>query len=111
MTVRRKHSDVLLAVLIIVGVCIWLSLVERRVVPSFSTPVQFAGLFVGAFAAAHIARRLLVDLELGATVIAAPLAIALALGIFAQHHYMELRLDLFAPLGIATAGALVGAFT
>jgi hypothetical protein len=109
--VQRKHSDVLIAVLIVVGAMMSVAMAAHRVLPAFNDLTRLIVVVVSAFGAAQVSRRLLINLELGGTVLAALIAIALSLGIFAHRRYVAIEPAMAIPFGAAGIGALVGALT
>jgi len=111
MVVHHKHLDVLIAALICVGAIAWFGMISQRAIASFGDLERLAVLFVGAFAAAQVSRRLLVELELGATVIAALVAVALVLAMVPRHRYATIDAANAIPVAVAVAGATVGAVT
>jgi hypothetical protein len=68
-------------------------------------------LFVAGFGSAQVARRVLVELELGAAVVATVIAMAVMIGLYAQQRYHGMELAMLIPCGVAAAGGLAGAST
>lgn len=112
---RRRHSDVLLAGLILIGAAMWLALVVQHVFDEvdvdFGDAHHVAVLFAGGFCAAQVARRLLVELDTPTTIVASLVAMAVTIGLFAQRRYESVDIDMLIPLGAASAGAWLGALT
>jgi hypothetical protein len=63
------------------------------------------------FAGAQIARRALPNLGVGDTMIAAPIALALAAGVTARYNGYELDTRVLLPIGVSALAALAGALT
>lgn len=107
---ERKHSDVLIAGLILVGATMWFAgLVHQLFVLDHVT--RGVVWFVAAFSAAQIARRMLSDLDLGETAIAAVVAMAIVVGVHAHRVGEPMSVEMLIPIGVALGGAITGALT
>lgn len=107
---ERKHSDVLIAGLILVGATTWLrALAQQLFVLDYVTRAVI--LFVAACGAAQFARRLLPELDFGKTAIAATVSMAIGIGVFAHRIGEPMNIDTLIAIGVALGGAIVGALT
>jgi hypothetical protein len=93
-----------------VGAVMWFASLAHRFV-QIGDLQRHGVLLVAGFVAAQLARRALVELELGATVMASVIAMAIVIGMFAQRRYQAMDLDMLIPFGITAAGVLLGAST
>ena len=97
---ERKHSDVLIAGLILVGASTWLrALTQQLFVLDFVA--RGVILFVAAFGAAQFARRLLPELDFGKTAIAAIVSMGIGIGVFAHRFGEPMNVDMLKTIGVA----------
>jgi hypothetical protein len=108
--VRRKHSDVLIAGLILVGATMWISYLIHAVV-SIDEITRIAVWFASAFVATQITRRALVDLETGVTTIAAIVATTIVGGFVMERRHEPLQIGILGPIIGAAIGAVLSALT
>lgn len=106
----RKHSDVLIAGLILVGATMWLSFLAHALLPSGDI-TRVALWLVSAFIATQITRRVFVDLESGVTTIAAIVATTIVAGIVMERRHETMDLGMLAPIAGCAVGAVLGALT
>jgi MFS family permease len=104
---ERRHSDVLIAGLILIGTLV-IAVVAGRLLslPGYG---MMAFALIAALAASYVARRVLADLALDEVAIAAAIIIALVFGISYHINGRPLRFDIVLPIAAAVGGALLGA--
>lgn len=107
---ERKHSDVLLAVLIFFGTYYWLPRLVRLAVDLDDISWLLACLVV-AFVAGQVARRALPRLGFADCVIVAPIAMGLLAGLRLEFDERPFDLQTLLPIGISAVGALAAALT
>lgn len=107
---HRYHRSVLVAGFTLLGVICWLNALSTELLAE-STAVRYGSLFIAAFVAAQLCRRVLVDLTIGQIAIAAAVTIGISFGILAEYYDQPLDLDMLLPLAIAEAGVIAGAIT
>jgi hypothetical protein len=105
--VERRHGDVLIAGLILVGAALWLFGLVRELV-HIGDLERIATYAVSGFVASQVARRVFVDLELATTVIATGVATAIAVGIFAERRAEAMHVGMLLPIGAGMLGAVAG---
>lgn len=93
-----------------VGAVMWLALLVQRFW-DLGDLRRLGVLFVAGFGSAQVARRVLVDLELGAAVVAIVIAMAVMIGLFAQLRYADMQLGILIPCSVSAAGGLAGVWT
>jgi hypothetical protein len=107
---RRRHSDVLLAALTLIGAWFCIAMIMSRITSLDRIDLAGVGL-AAAFLAVQIARRALPKLTLGDAVIAAPVAMALIIGVRAEYSGRPMELSMLLPIGVAAVGGVIGAYT
>ncbi len=104
---ERRHSDVLIAGLILVGAMLWLfNLVG--VLSNLGEVERLAVWATAGIVASQISRRVFVEQELGTTVIAAGVAAAISIGILVEIRGEAIHQRDLLRIGVTMVGALAG---
>lgn len=106
-TPRSQHRDALIAGLILVGALSCIRTLAFQVI-DLRMLTSCAVNFISAFAAAQLARRVMVELDTGEVVAAAIVSILVVHGILIQRDEETFEVLVLLPLGVAALGALAG---
>jgi len=113
MAAVRQHSATLIAGLVVLGAIAFAAVSVLSIYDAHHPGPLLLGLIwlAGAFAGAHLARRLVPELDLGSLCVAATVVILIALGI--QHRLNRSAIDAWiaVQLALTFVGSLAGAWT
>ena len=107
---RRRHSDVLLVGLTLLGTWFCIAMVVGHL--AVLDRIGWASVeLASAFVAVQLARRALPALTIGDAAIAAPVAMAILIGVRAEYSGRPMELSMLLPIAIAAVGGVIGAYT
>lgn len=110
----RKHAEILIASLVLVGTLMWTAIIVHRVVELYGFELdrvaRMAVAFTAAFTGAQVARRWLITLTTGELALSALLACAAGIGVIALRPVAPPRIGMLLPLAIVEAGVLLGSW-